>query len=170
MIACFKGFSKGFVVGIFSLFAFIIGLAAALKLSAAVADYLQTHVVNHSRWLPLISFLLVFFAVVLLVSFGAKLIRQVVRIATLGWLDRIGGIILYVILYTFIFSIILFYAEKMLLVKRDVLEASYSYPFISPWGPKIIDNLGKIIPLFEGLFTELQKFFESFTEKPVAAI
>ena len=31
IIAIFKGFSKGIVLGIFSLLAFIIGLAAALK-------------------------------------------------------------------------------------------------------------------------------------------
>ena len=39
-VAVFRGFSKGFVVGIFSFFAVIIGLAAALKLSSVVAQHL----------------------------------------------------------------------------------------------------------------------------------
>ena len=42
IVAVFKGFTKGFIVGIFSFIAFIIGLAAALKLSVIVAHHLQT--------------------------------------------------------------------------------------------------------------------------------
>ena len=44
IIAIFKGLSKGFIIGIFSLLAFIIGLAAAIKLSAIVAAYLGKNV------------------------------------------------------------------------------------------------------------------------------
>ena len=60
VIAIFKGLSKGLIVGIFSLLAFIIGLAAALKLSALVAAYLNKNVLSATKWLPVISFLLVF--------------------------------------------------------------------------------------------------------------
>ena len=41
ILAIFKGLSKGLMLGIFSLLAFIIGLAAALKLSVVVAAYLK---------------------------------------------------------------------------------------------------------------------------------
>ena len=72
IFAIFKGLRKGFILGIFSLLAFIIGLAAALKLSAVVAAYLQKDVVTASRWLPVFAFLLVFIVVILLVGIGAK--------------------------------------------------------------------------------------------------
>jgi membrane protein required for colicin V production len=32
---------------------------------------------------------------------------------------------------------------------------------VAPWGPKVIDNLGKIIPVFKDLFLQLQSFFEN---------
>ncbi len=41
VLAIFKGLRKGLILGIFSLLAFLIGLAAALKLSAVVAVYLN---------------------------------------------------------------------------------------------------------------------------------
>ena len=90
ILAIFKGLRKGFILGIFSLLAFIIGLAAALKLSAVVAAYLQKNVVTASRWLPVLSFLLVFIVVILLVGLGARLIKKTIDFAMLGWLDRIG--------------------------------------------------------------------------------
>lgn len=165
LVAIFKGFRKGFIVGVFSLLAFIIGLAAALKLSAIVAKYLEQNVMTATKWLPALSFFLVFIVVVLLVGIGARLIKKTFALAMLGWLDRLLGIILYVILYTIIFSIILFFAEKMLLLKPQVISDSNTYNYIAPWGPNVINNLGNIIPIFKDMFTQLQSFFENLGKK-----
>ena len=165
IIAIFKGFSKGLILGIFSLLAFIIGLAAALKLSVIVAHYLENSSGSTAKWLPVLSFLLVFIVVVLLVNLAARIIKKTITLAMLGWADKIGGIILYIIIYTIIFSIILFFAEKTFLVKPEVVAASSVHDYVSPWGPKVINNLGKIIPVFKDLFTQLQSFFENIGHK-----
>jgi Colicin V production protein. len=164
-IAIFKGLRKGLILGIFSLFAFIIGLAAALKLSVIVADYLKDSAGSFSKWLPLISFMLVFIAVVFLVGLIARVIKKTIRFAMLGWLDSIGGIILYVAIYTTIFSIFLFFAEKLFLIHQSTIQDSKVYSYVAPWGPKVIDNLGKIIPIFKDMFTELQNFFGNIAKK-----
>ena len=165
IVALIKGFTKGFVVGLFSLVAFIIGIAAALKLSAIVAHYLENSTGVSAKWLPVLSFMLVFIAVVLLVNMGAKIIKKTISLAMLGWLDRVGGIILYTILYTIIFSILLFFSEKTFLLSPATVLDSNVHGFVSPWGPKVIDNLGKILPVFKDLFMELQLFFEKIGNK-----
>jgi membrane protein required for colicin V production len=165
IVAIFKGLSKGLVVGIFSLLAFIIGLAAALKLSAVVASYLGKNVVSATKWLPVISFLLVFIVVILLVGLGARLIKKTIDLAMLGWLDRLGGMALYIIIYTIIFSVLLFFAEKIFLLKPDVIDSSVVYKYVAPWGPKVINNLGKMIPVFKDMFSQLEGFFESLAHK-----
>lgn len=165
IIAIFKGLSKGFIVGIFSLLAFIIGLAAALKFSAVAAGYLQEKGMESTKWLPALSFFLVFIVVVLLVGLGARLIKKTVNFAMLGWLDSLLGIFLYMIIYVIIFSVILFFAEKMFLLKPYVITDSHTYKYIAPWGPKVINNLGKIIPLFKDMFMQLQDFFDSLAKK-----
>ncbi|MEO6134767.1 MAG: CvpA family protein [Ginsengibacter sp.] len=165
VMAIFKGFTKGFVVGLFSLVAFIIGIAAALKLSAIVAHYLENSTGVSAKWLPVLSFMIVFIIVVLLVNLGAKIIKKTISLAMLGWLDRIGGILLYAILYIIIFSIVLFFFEKTFLLSPATVSASTVHGFVSPWGPKVIDNLGKILPVFKDLFIELQLFFEKIGNK-----
>ncbi len=165
IIAVFKGFSKGFVVGIFSFIAFIIGLAAALKLSVIVAQYLQTASGVTGKWMPFVAFSLVFIVVVLLVNLGARIIRKTLKMTMLGWLDRLAGIVFYMIIYTIIFSVILFFAEKMVLLKPETIKVSRVYSFVAPWGPAVIDNLGKIIPLFKDLFIQLQSFFQDLGNK-----
>ncbi|MEO6455672.1 MAG: CvpA family protein [Ginsengibacter sp.] len=165
IMAVFRGMSKGFVLGIVSFFAIIIGLAAALKLSVVVAGYLKHSVIASTKWLPLISFILVLIVVLILVGLLARLIKKTLQFAMLGWLDSLGGIILYICLYTIIFSIFLFYADKLMLLKVNVMANSKTYPYIAPWGPKVIDSLGKVIPIFKNMFIALEGFFEQLAKK-----
>jgi len=60
-----------------------------------------------------------------------------------------------------VFSVVLFYAGKVHIFKTDTFQASVTYTFIQPWGPKAIDMFGAAIPLFKGMFEELSRFFES---------
>lgn len=160
IMAVFKGLSRGLIVAVFSFLAYLIGLAAALKLSTFVADYIGTNVQISQRWLPFISFLVVFALVVLLVRLGAKAIEGAVRMMMLGWLNRIGGVLFYILIYYFIYSIILFYATQLNLLQPDTTKASVVYPYVAPIAPKLIAILGTVIPLFRDMFAELLRFFE----------
>lgn len=163
--ATLKGLRNGFVVAVFSFLAFIIGLAAALKLSAVAADYLGNNSNIGERWLPFIAFAAVFLIVVLLVRIGAKAIEGALRIAMLGWLNKLGGVLLYFLLYLFIYSILLFYADQLHLIKKETLSSSILYPYIAPLAPKIINALGYILPFFKDMFAQLQDFFDGVAQK-----
>ncbi len=169
VIAVYKGFSKGLIVALFSMLALIIGLAAALKLSAVVSEYLSTSTGTTGKWLPFLSFILVLFLVMLLVNLGAKLIQKSVELVMLGWINRLGGVIFYLLLYAILLSIVLFYLVQLKIVSDETVTNSISYPFIKPVGPYIIDKLGEVIPLFKNLFGQLQAFFENLA-KPVGRI
>ncbi|MEO5888803.1 MAG: CvpA family protein [Ferruginibacter sp.] len=164
-IAIVKGYQKGLIIGLFSIIAFIVGLAAALKLSAAVAVRLQDNVSISSKWLPVISFALVFFLVVFLVHLGGKLIEKTFQMVMLGWANRLGGVVFYVVLYTIIFSVFLFYADKIHIFEKSTIQASKIYPLVAPLGPKVIDGFGKAIPLFKDTFTQLEAFFDGVSDK-----
>lgn len=165
ILAVIKGYRQGLIVALFSAIAFIIGLAAALKLSAVVADHLGKAVKVSDKWLPIISFAVVFLIVVLLVRLGAKFIQKTVEFAMLGWLNRLGGILLYAGLYILIFSILLFYADQLGFMKPETKTGSVTYNYIQPWGPKLMDGLGKIIPIFKGMFNDLEEFFDSVSKQ-----
>jgi len=165
IIACIRGYQKGLIIALFSIVAFIIGLAAALKLSVVVSAWLSTNTNAGARWLPFISFALVFLAVTLLVIWGGKLIEKTFQMALLGWVNRIGGMVFFAALYIIIFSVFLFYAEKVHLLKPATIQSSQCYSFIQPWGPVVINNFGKLIPVFKDMFSDLETFFDSVGNK-----
>jgi membrane protein required for colicin V production len=165
VLAIFKGYRRGLIVGVFSFVSVIVGLAAAVKLSAVVAGYIG-HAVNVSdKWLPVISFIVVFVGIVLLIRLGANLVQKSIEIAALGWANRLGGILFYTAIFIIIYSILLFYAEKINLLRPATIENSVTYSFIQPWGPKIIDSLGSLVPIFKDMFTELEAFFSGVAQK-----
>lgn len=161
VLAIIKGVRKGLVLAVFSFIAIIIGLAAALKLSATVAVWLQHNTNIGMQWLPLLSFVIIMVAVALLVRWCASLIEVGLDLVLMGWLNKIGGVLLYVMLYITILSVCLFYAQQMNLLQAQTFQESRSYWFIAPWGPKAIDALAVVIPFFRNMFGELQQFFGS---------
>lgn len=163
--AVIKGLRKGLIVAFFSFVAFIIGLAAALKLSAVAAGYIGDAISVSDRWLPVVAFFLVFFIVVLLIRLGAKLIEKFVQVAMLGWLNRLGGVIFYVLIYFFIYSIILFYAAQLGLIRQETSETSTAYRIIAPFAPGVIRILGILFPFIKDVFEQLLGFFQNLSGK-----
>jgi membrane protein required for colicin V production len=159
VVAIFKGLQRGLIVAIFSLLALMMGLAAAIKLSAVVADYLQRNTHVPSKWLPVLAFLLVFIAVILFVRWVASLIKAAVGFALLGWADKLGGVILYASIYIIIYSVLLFYATNLHVIPAKAIASSTTYPFIEPLGPVVINSIGKAIPFFKNMFSDLENFF-----------
>jgi membrane protein required for colicin V production len=160
VMALFKGLRKGFILAVFSFLAFIIGLAAAIKLSAIAAAYLGDNLNISQRWLPFIAFLLVFLIVVFLVRLGAKALEGVINLAMLGWANKLGGVLFFALLYLFIFSILLFYATQLNLINSETTTASLTYSYLQPLGPRVIEWLGIVFPFFKNMFAELLQFFE----------
>jgi len=165
LMALFKGISRGFVVALFSFLAFLIGLAAAIKLSAVVAVHLAENTNLTAFWLPIASFLLVFFVVGFLVRMGARWVQKTIELAWMKWLNRLLGVIFYVVLYIITFSVILFYATQINLIKQDTIQASHTYRFIQPWGPYVMEGFGNIFHFFRNMFAELEDFFGNFSKK-----
>jgi membrane protein required for colicin V production len=163
-LACYKGYSKGFIIAIFSVLGFIVGLAAALKLSTTVAAKLSEHT-DFGKWLPALSFLLVFMGAVFLVNMAGKLIQKTFETVMLGWANRIAGVLLYALLYSIIFSVFVFYAVQLHFINTDSVNASVTYPYLQPLGPKVIGGFGVVIPWFKNMFTELEQFFGGFAQK-----
>ena len=159
--AIFKGYSKGLIVAVFSFVGFIVGIAAAVKLSAMVAGWLSKNSGLSQQIMPTLAFAIVFIATVFLVRIGAKMVERTVKFVMLGWVNKIGGIVLFLFLYLAILSIALFYVDQVGIIKKEQFSASVLYPYYSTLGQTLISGLGVALPWFKGVFEQLKTFFGS---------
>jgi membrane protein required for colicin V production len=159
-LAIYKGFNKGLIVAVFAFLGIFIGLAAALKLSAMLAKALANYTHVAASWLPFLAFLLIMLGVWVLVRMGAALVKAAFEMVLLGWLNTLGGILVYGFLYLTVFSILLFYAKQLQLLTSVDLIVSKAYPYLESLAPTMMRWFGKIIPIFKDSFQELTLFFE----------
>lgn len=159
-LGAIRGFFRGFILALFALVAYVLGLAAAMKFSHAMGEWLEPMIHAGARWMPLIAFLAVFTGVVLLVRWLALMLQRAIEGLTLGWANRLGGMLFYIVLYVTIYSILLFYVVKMRLIGQDTLQHSVTYPYLSMVAPKVIGVLGLALPWFRDIFERLDKFFD----------
>lgn len=165
VMAIFRGIRHGIIISVLSALAIFVGLAAAIRLSATVAASASAAARHPSRWMPVLAFVLILLAVIILVRLGARMLEKAVDLAMMGWLNKLAGVLLYAVIYTIILSVVLFYATQLHVVGARTLNASVTYPYIRPWGPVIIDEFGKFVPWFEGMFTRLEDFFGRFASR-----
>ncbi len=159
ILALYKGLKRGIVLSLFDFIGFFIGLAAALKLSAITAVYLKAHFSLSGIWLPFFSFILVFALVAVGMHYAGKLMTKTSEAIMMGWMNKLGGVLLYMILYGMIFSILIFYGKQLKIFTPDMLASSKVYPLVSPLAPDIMEMLGKLIPVLQDVFHQLEDFF-----------
>jgi membrane protein required for colicin V production len=128
VLALIKGLKQGLVVAALSFAAVFVGLAAALKLSTWVAGWLGNTVNIAATWLPFLAFIVIMVAVFIAVRILGAVLEQALELSLLGWANKLGGFILYALLYITVFSVIIFYAEKMQLLKPEAVAASNTIP------------------------------------------
>lgn len=165
VIAVIKGIRRGLIIAVFSLIGLVIGIIAGLQLSGVVAELLKSNYTTLGFWTPAIAFLLVFIATLLLIRFVAKLIESAIAVASLGWMNKAAGGILYGVMVTLSFSVFLFFGKQLHLIGQQTIEASFTYAFVEPWGPKTIEAFSVLFPSLKQLFSEIELFFKELSEK-----
>jgi membrane protein required for colicin V production len=138
VLAIIRGWRKGFIIALFSLVCGLVGLAAAVKLSAVVATHMKSDLHMSVRWLPVIAFILVFILVIIIISWAGRLLEKLISWVLLEWLNKLGGVLLFLILYLSVYSIILFYGTETQIISKHAAHESHFYHLIAPFGPVVI--------------------------------
>jgi membrane protein required for colicin V production len=91
VIGLFKGLANGFVRGLFGLVALVAGIALAAGNYAQLRDALLFRLPATVQLQNIISFLLIFLVVLILISILGNIISRALKLAALGWIDRLAG-------------------------------------------------------------------------------
>lgn len=158
-LAILQGWRKGLILALFSAVCGLAGLAAAIKLSAVLAAHMKDDLHMASRWLPIIAFILVFVLVIIIIRWTGRLLEKLISLVMLEWLNKLGGILLFILFYLSIYSIILFYGTQSKLITSQAVDDSRFYSLIAPFGPSVIRFITGFIPYGQDMFTALEAFF-----------
>lgn len=129
--AAWKGFSKGFIIELFTLLAFFVGIYAGINFSDYASAKLTQEFELEGTYLPILAFTLTFIVVGAIVFFAGKAIEQVVRVTALTPMNKMAGLTFGTLKMVYILSILLViiesYDEKKKWFESETKEASLLY-------------------------------------------
>lgn len=160
-----RGYMKGIIVAAFSVLAILLGILCSLKLSHKLTTYLFEKGIITSGWAPLISYIILFVAIMLLVRLVAKAAESSVEAFMLGWANRSVGGLLYAFLAAVVWSSILWLGNQVQLITPETKAASKTYTYFEPVAPWFYDKVGILWPMAKDVFTDLQGFFSDVNKK-----
>ncbi len=162
------GYRKGIIHSIVSLIALIVGLMAAVRFSELAAVYLDKWFNISGKYLPLIAFLAVFIGLYLLFRLLEQALEGFFKLIKLNFINQIIGALIWGLVWTMLFSTILFYLNNMGLFSEELKSESVTYEKILPIAPDTFDLIGKVIPPVKNTYHSLDEWFGELHDKSTA--
>jgi len=126
----FRGLFRGLVKEASSIIGVLGGFLVACSFYGLLAGYLSG-VVSNPAYRNLLAFLIIFCAVVVLVNVLAIVIKYLLRIVFLGWLDRLGGVVFGFIKGALIVAVLFLALTAFLPKGTPLIKDSLTAPYVS---------------------------------------
>ena len=143
------GLWKGFISQAFSLLSIIVGVWASSKFADIVGEWLVKYLTVSESVIKVISFVLILIIVIVLLYLVGKMLENVVKLVTLGWLNKLLGVIFSLAKCILILgvAVIAFNAlnNAFGLVKPSVISDSVLYPIINDIADSVFPYLKRLL-------------------------
>jgi len=155
-----KGYRSGFIQSVFSLLGFLLGTLLALRFSYIGTLYLNRWFNIDAAYIPVLSFIIVFLAILFALIFLGRLIEGVFKISKINLVNRIAGAALWSLIGLFLLSTILWYLEKSNFIKEDLTAQSVSWQYVQPISPAVMQAAGLVIPILKDQYEHIEQQIE----------
>jgi membrane protein required for colicin V production len=153
LLGFYKGYSKGLVAAIFGIVGIVLAFVLSTKLSGTVAAYLKSHNWVNPQYVGIVSFVLLFIAIMLAIRMAIKASESILKFTMLAWVNKLGGGLAYAFINLFIASVLL-WLGKLTKVLVNTEPDSHLHAIVAPIAPATIDKASAVWPsLKQGIAT-----------------
>jgi membrane protein required for colicin V production len=131
-----RGLFRGLVKEVSSIIGVLGGFLAAYSFYGVVAGYLAG-LVSSPTYRNLLAFLIIFCAVVVLVNVLAIIIKYLLKIVWLGWMDRLGGVVFGFVKGALIVAVIFLALTAFLPKGTPLIKDSMAAPYAAMIAEKL---------------------------------
>ena len=153
----YRGYSNGLINTVVDTLSILVGLVVALKFSPLLINYLQ-QVVNLNPALEFIlGFIIVFFAVMLLLRFIGDKFEDLLKAIKINFINQLAGGLLLGFVFAFCLGLLLVLLTQLKVLNTDYAAQSTLYEHLI----KVSEEGGWIVDTFKNLFGEFWTKFMS---------
>ena len=141
----YKGFSKGLIIEAASIIAFGLAVCGGIKFSDILSSFFHNSLEWTSKYIPIISFAVIFLGILVLIYSVAKLLERFIKAGGLSFLNKISGAAFGVLKFGLILSVLIFVLEaiekNIRLIPAETKQKSLLYEPVGKIAPIIIPGL-----------------------------
>ena len=158
ILAAAQGFARGFIVEVFSLVAFAVGIIVAAKYAMPLAFWIA----GDSQWfgvIKVVAFILLFVGISYLLNTMARVIKKAISFVFLAWLDSSLGVIVSLVKWAFMLSVIIWVISSTgVNMQRGDFESSLFFPYVAHFVQRAIAFFSNVLPFLKDIFDSNQDF------------
>ncbi len=137
LLICFvpalvQGLRKGFISQVIAIISIIAGVWVSARFTASASTWLAQYIEGSEQVLKVISFALIFIAVIAVLAILGRLLEGTVKLIMLGWLNRLLGMVLSLVKAGLIVGLVIMafcsLNNTFSLVSEEVLNGSVLFP------------------------------------------
>jgi membrane protein required for colicin V production len=153
LIGGYQGYKDGFLMGLITMLALVLGVFGAFKLTGEGMHLLQDEFNADKESLPYITFFLIFVIIIVLVTWLGKAIRKSIDKTFLGRVDEICGSVLGAFKSLFVLSVLLWIADSFKHAPpEEWTDGSYLYTFTAHLAPTLARWTAQFVPFLQEIF------------------
>lgn len=165
IIGAVGGFQKGFIIGVVSLLALILGVFGGFYFLNWGVSILINEFGLTGKLLPIMAFVGIFIGIIIIVNFIGKLLKKFVQMILLGGIDKLAGALVGALMWTFLISSLIWVASVFKInFPAGWEQNSFLIEYIRPVAPTVASMLDGIIPAVSDIFGGLSELIDSATE------
>jgi membrane protein required for colicin V production len=155
-LGIFKGLSKGLLAALLTLIGYFIALMLAIRFGSTIAQLVKDTFGISGIWIPYVTFLLLFLGVILFVRLLISVFNKGLDLVMLGWLNKLGGVFFYLLLYTLILIIIFYLISSVPFLKDRYFGDSVVFEILHDKMTLLIRLWGRLWPSLTTSLAEME--------------
>lgn len=153
IFGAYSGYKEGFLMGVFSVLAILLGILGGFKLMGNAMVLLDQQFNIDETVLPYLAFIVVFILVVVVVSLIGKSIRASIDEGFLGKADQSAGALLGIFKTAFMLSVGLWIIQSLKVsFPEKWTDNAWLYPKLSLLAPTVAEWVSEYVPMFSDIF------------------
>jgi membrane protein required for colicin V production len=163
----FKGFHQGIINTVFSVLSIVIALMAAFKLSPYMTEMLEKGFNIYNPFMFAVGFLVTFFLTKWLLRLASETVTGILEVAHVNILNQVIGAGILALVFSFIFSVLVWFADSTRVISDETKALSVSYRLLEPLRQTGFRVLGDAKPMFQNFLSHADKMIDGVEKQRV---